>query len=231
MLGKGSRLKPLSRNQIAWRAAQDIKPGSAVNLGIGLPELVANHVPAEHEIVLHSENGILGMGRQALPGEEDPALINAGKKPITMVSGASIFDHAQSFALVRGGHLDICMLGAYQVGANGDLANWLRDDDDPLPAVGGAMDLAAGAKQVFVLMSHTQTNGEPRLLERCSYPLTCAGVVKRLFTDLAVIELGQEGAQVREMIAGLSRDELQGRTGASLAFSPDVAVLATPHGV
>jgi len=224
-------LKPLSRDEIAWRAAQDIQSGWAVNLGIGLPELVANYVPAEHEIILHSENGVLGMGRQALPGEENPALINAGKKPITIVNGASIFDHAQSFALVRGGHLDVCMLGAYQVGANGDLANWSRDDDDPLPAIGGAMDLAAGARQVFVLMSHTQTNGEPRLLERCSYPLTCAGVVRRLYADLAVIELGPQGAQVREMIAGLSQAELQERTAARLIFGPDVTVLAAPISV
>ncbi|MET4579622.1 3-oxoacid CoA-transferase subunit B [Ottowia thiooxydans] len=221
-------MKPLTRDQITWRAAQDVEDGMAVNLGIGLPEGVANHIRTGHEVILHSENGILGMGRLARPDEIVPNLINAGKVPITMARGASIFDQAQSFALVRGGHIDLCLLGAFQVAGNGDLANWSRAHDDRLPAIGGAMDLARGARSVWVLMAHTQSDGTPRILERCSYPLTCAGVVRRIYTDLAVIDLTSKGAIVSDMLPDLSREELQSRTGLPLTFAANVAPLCIP---
>lgn len=214
-------MRPLDRDQIAARVAKDIEEGWHVNLGIGIPEMVANHLPADREIIFHSENGILGMGPGAKPGEEDWSLINAGKKPVTAVKGASFFDHATSFAIVRGRHLDLCVLGAYQVAANGDLANWARDHDDPLPAIGGAMDLAVGAKRIWVMMTHNEKGGAPRILETCSYPLTGAGVVARVFTDLAVMEVGPEGLVVTEIIDGLSRSDLQERTGARLTFAED----------
>ncbi len=213
-------MRPLDRDQIAARVAQDIEEGWHVNLGIGIPELVANHLPPDREIIFHSENGILGMGPGAQPGEEDWSLINAGKKPVTAVPGASFFDHATSFALVRGRHLDLCVLGAYQVAANGDLANWARDHDDPLPAIGGAMDLAVGAKRIWVMMTHNEKSGAPRVLESCSYPLTGASVISRIFTDLAVMEVTPEGLVVTEMAEGVSADALQSRTGATLRFSP-----------
>ena len=221
-------MKPLTRDQITWRAAQDIEDGMAVNLGIGLPEGVANHIRDGHEVVLHSENGILGMGRLARPDEVHPNLINAGKVPITMARGASIFDQAQSFALVRGGHIDLCLLGAFQVAGNGDIANWSRAQADRLPAIGGAMDLARGARSVWVLMAHNQADGTPRILERCSYPLTCAGVVQRVYTDLAVIHLTSEGAIVSDMVPDLSREQLQSRTDLPLKFAPTVARLCVP---
>jgi len=218
-------MTPLDKTGIARRAARDLRDGWAVNLGIGVPELVANHVPDGVEIILHSENGILGMGPQATGDLVDPAMINAGKKPITALPGASIFDHATSFGLVRSGRLDLCLLGAYQVAANGDLANWSRSFDDPLPAIGGAMDLAAGARRVRVLMQHQQ-GGAPRLLERCSYPLTCPGRVERVYTDLAVIDVIDCRFVVREMIPGLGLDELAARTGAPLDPAVDLCALA-----
>jgi 3-oxoadipate CoA-transferase beta subunit len=216
---------PLTRPQIAWRIAQDIADGNYVNLGIGAPEMVANHIPADREIVFHSENGILGMGPVPDEGQEDPDLINAGKKPVTLLSGGAYFNHSDSFAMIRGGHLDLCVLGAFQVSAKGDLANWATLDRSKPPGVGGAMDLALGAKRVAVMTDHCTKSGEPKLLENCTYPLTGAGVVNRVYTDLAVIDVTGDGFLVREILAGLSRDELRAKTGAGLEFSEDCGEL------
>ena len=198
----------LTRDQLAARVARDIPEGAYVNLGIGLPTLVANHLPADREIVLHSENGLLGMGPAPAKGDEDMDLINAGKQPVTMLQGASLVHHADSFAMIRGGHLDICVLGAFQVSALGDLANWRTAATDAIPAVGGAMDLAAGAKQVFVMMEHRTNSGAAKLVERCTYPLTGLRCVTRVYTDLAVIDVTPEGFVAREWVDGLSFDEL-----------------------
>ncbi len=219
----------LTKDQMAWRLAQDIVEGWNVNLGIGMPELVANHVPAGREVIFHSENGILGMGPKPEPGKEDPDLINAGKKPVTMVTGSSFFDHAMSFGIVRGRHLDLCVLGAYQVATNGDLANWARSDNDPLPAIGGAMDLAVGAQRIFVIMQHNEKTGGQRMLEQCTYPLTGAACVKRVYTDLAVIEVTPDGFVVLEIAPGVSRETLQERTGAPLSFADDCREIALPE--
>lgn len=213
-------MTPLTRDQMAARLARDVQDGWFVNLGIGMPELVANHVPAGREVIFHSENGILGMGPSPSEDQVDETMINAGKKPITALPGASFFDHAMSFGIVRGGHLDLCVLGAYQVAPNGDLANWSRDNDDPMPAIGGAMDLAAGARQIWALMTHTEKSGAPKLLQDCTYPLTGAGVVTRIYTDLCAIHVTEAGFEVQDMIPGLSRDVLQDRTGAPLTFAP-----------
>ena len=174
---------------MAARVAHDIPEGAYVNLGIGLPTLVANHLPADREIFLHSENGLLGMGPAPAPGEEDDDLINAGKQPVTLLPGGAYFHHADSFAMMRGGHLDICVLGAFQVSATGDLANWHTGAPDAIPAVGGAMDLAIGAKQVYVMMEHLTKRARARSSQRCSYPLTGIGCVARIYTDLAVIDV------------------------------------------
>jgi 3-oxoadipate CoA-transferase, beta subunit len=218
--------QPLSRTDMARRVGLDIPDGSYGNLGIGLPTMVANHVPAGREVIYHSENGILGVGPAPRPGEEDPELINAGKELVTVVPGAAYFHHTDSFMIMRGGHLDVSVLGAFQVGANGDLANWATDDEHFPPAVGGAMDLAVGARRILVLTTHTTSRGEPKLLERCTYPLTAAGVVDRVYTDLAVLDVTPEGFLVREMAPGLSREELQHRTAAQLSFADDVRELA-----
>ena len=212
-------MTPLSRSEMARRVAADIPDGSYVNLGIGLPTLVANHVPPGREVIYHSENGILGMGPAPAPGEEDPELINAGKDLVTIVPGGAYVHHTDSFMIMRGGHLDVSVLGAFQVAANGDLANWATDDDAYPPAVGGAMDLAVGARRILVLTTHTTTDGRPKLMERCTYPLTAAGVVHRIYTDLAVIDIVDSAMVVREMIDGITRTELQARTGARLTFS------------
>ncbi len=206
----------LTRDQLAARVARDIPDGAYVNLGIGLPTLVANHLPADREIVLQSENGILGMGPIAPKGSEDYDLINAGKQPVTMRPGAAFFHHADSFAMMRGGHLDICVLGAFQVSANGDLANWRTGASDAIPAVGGAMDLAIGAKQVFVMMEHETSSGESKLVNSCAYPLTGIGCVVRVYTDLAVIDVTPSGFIAREWVDGLSFEELARRTAAPL---------------
>jgi 3-oxoacid CoA-transferase B subunit len=208
----------LTARQMAARVAQDIPDGSYVNLGIGLPTLVADVVPPGREIVYHSENGILGMGPAPEPGTGDPELINAGKQLVTLVPGGAYFHHTDAFVMMRGGHIDITVLGAFQVAANGDLANWATDDATLPPAVGGAMDLAVGARQVFVLTTHTTKDGRPKLLPACTYPLTAAAVVDRVYTDLAVIDVTPDGFVVREMVPGLGRDELQARTGAPLRF-------------
>ncbi|WP_039783998.1 CoA transferase subunit B [Herbaspirillum huttiense] len=209
-------MKRFTREEIAARVAQDIPEGAYVNLGIGLPTKVANYLPADKEIFLHSENGVLGMGPAPAPGEEDEDLINAGKQPVTLLTGGSYFDHADSFSMMRGGHLDICVLGAFQVSAKGDLANWHTGAPDAIPAVGGAMDLAIGAKQVFVMMDHQTKTGESKLVEACSYPLTGIGCVNRIYTDLAVIDVTPQGLQVREIVEGLSFAQLQELTGAPL---------------
>ena len=218
-------MEKLTRPQIAWRIAQDIPEGAYVNLGIGAPELVANYLPTDREIVIHSENGILGMGPTPAEGEEDPDLINAGKRPVTLLPGGSYFHHTDSFAMIRGGHIDLCVLGAFQVAQNGDLANWATLDNTRPPGVGGAMDLAVGAKKVIVMTDHCTRDGQPKLLDVCTYPLTGLGVVNRVYTDLAVIDVEDERFVVREILAGLSRDALQDMTGASLVFAADCSDL------
>ncbi|MGY1834669.1 3-oxoacid CoA-transferase subunit B [Blastococcus sp. SYSU DS0510] len=216
---------PLSQTDMAARVAQEIPDGSYVNLGIGMPTLVGDVVSAGKEVVFHSENGILGMGPAPAPGEEDWELINAGKVPVTLVTGGSYFHHTDSFMMMRGGHIHVTVLGAFQVSAQGDLANWATDDAHLPPAVGGAMDLAVGAKRVLVLMMHTTPDGRPKLLPECTYPLTAARVVDRVFTELAVIDVTPRGLLVREMVTGLTREELQRRTAAPLEFADEVAVL------
>jgi 3-oxoacid CoA-transferase B subunit len=215
----------LDVRDVARRVARDIPDGAYVNLGIGLPTLVADCVGSDKEVVYHSENGILGMGPAPAPGEEDPELINAGKQPVTLVPGGAFFHHTDAFLMMRGGHLDVTVLGAFQVSATGDLANWATDDATHPPAVGGAMDLAVGARRVLVLTTHTTREGAPKLVPHCTYPLTAAGVVDRVYTDLAVLDVTAEGFLVREMVAGLSREDLQGATAAPLSFADDVAVL------
>ena len=212
-------MKKLDRHQIAARVARDIPNGAYVNLGIGLPTLVANHVPKDREIVLHSENGILGLGPKPAPGSEDEGLIDAGKNPATALPGAAYFHHADSFGMIRGGHIDICVLGAFQVSAAGDIANWHTGEPDAIPAVGGAMDLAAGVKQVFVTMEHLTKQGESKIVERCTYPLTGLRCVKRIYTDLAVIDVRPDGLHLVEICAeGLSFDELQRLNGVPLKY-------------
>ena len=205
-----------TRDQMAARVAQDIAEGMVVNLGIGLPTLVANHLPPDREVLLHSENGVLGMGPAPPAGQEDYDLINAGKQPVTLQAGGSFFHHADSFAMMRGGHLDICVLGAFQVAGNGDLANWHTGEPDAIPAVGGAMDLAIGARQTWVMMEHLSKSGESKLVAQCSYPLTGLACVKRIYTDLAVIDLSTQPATVLDRVGGLGFAELQRLTGFAL---------------
>ncbi len=209
-------MKRFSKDEIAQKVASDIAPGAYVNLGIGLPTLVANHLDPSKEVLLHSENGILGMGPAPRPGEEDDDLINAGKQPVTLLTGGAYFHHADSFAMMRGGHLDICVLGAFQVSRHGDLANWHTGAPDAIPAVGGAMDLASGAKRVFVMMELQTKTGESKLVERCTYPLTGVGCVSRVYTDLAVIDVDAGALRVREMAEGISLPELERIVGLSL---------------
>src|SRR5579863_4779077 len=208
--------QPLDREALAARLARDIPEGWYVNLGIGAPLQVADYVPAEREVVFHSENGILGMGPAPAPGKINRWLVNASSQYVTLVPGASYMSHSDSFALVRGGHLDLCVLGAFQVAENGDLANWARSDDDTAPAIGGAMDLAAGARRIWAVMEHTTRSGEKRLLRRCTYPLTAAGCVKRVYTDLAVIDVTDRGFVVIDMVPGMTLEALQERTEAPL---------------
>lgn len=215
-LEKAKQASRRARPAIAARVAQDMPDGAYVNLGIGLPTLVANHLPADREIVLQSENGLLGMGPAPAEGEEDPDLINAGKLPVTLLPGASFFHQADSFGMMRGGHLDICVLGAFQVSSSGDLANWSTGAPGAIPAVGGAMDLAAGARSVFIMMEHLTREGESKLVERCSYPLTGVGCVSRVYTDLAVIDVTPDGFRAIEWVDGLSFTDLQSLTAAPL---------------
>ncbi len=209
--------RPWTRQQMAARLAQDIPEGWYVNLGIGLPTLVANSLPPGREVVFHSENGLLGLGPAPAEGEADPWLINAGKQPCTMVPGGSYFHQADSFAIIRGGHLDLCVLGAFQVAANGDIANWALSETHSVPAVGGAMDLAVGARQLWVLMEHTTKDGRSRLVDHCDYPLTAVGAVSRVYTNLAVLEVVPEGGfAVLDMAPGLTLGSLQEQTGSRL---------------
>lgn len=213
-------MQKLNRAQMAARVAQDIPDGAYVNLGIGLPTMVGNHLPADREIILHSENGILAMGPAPAEGEEDEDLINAGKQPVTLLTGGAFFHHADSFGMMRGGHLDFCVLGAFQVSVKGDLANWHTGLPDAIPAVGGAMDLAVGAKQVFVMMEHLTREGASKIVESCSYPLTGIACVNRIYTDLAVLDVTPQGLRVREICGSLSFEELQALTGVSLLAPP-----------
>ena len=209
-------IKKRNRNEMAARVARDIPDGAVVNLGIGLPTLVANHLPSDREILLHSENGVLGMGPAPAEGHEDWDLINAGKQPVTLLAGGSYFHHADSFAMMRGGHLDYCVLGAFQVAVNGDLANWHTGAPDAIPAVGGAMDLAIGAKKTFVMMEHLTKSGESKIVQACTYPLTGVGCVSRVYTDMATIEITPQGLKVIDMVDGLTLDELQRLSGVPL---------------
>src|SRR5215212_5764566 len=209
-------MQRMTRDQMAARIAHDIPDGACVNLGIGLPTLVANHLPKNREILLQSENGVIGMGPAPTAGEEDYDLINAGKEPVTLLPGGVYFHHADSFGMVRGGHLDICVLGAFQVSVTGDLANWHTGAPDAIPAVGGAMDLAIGAKKVYVMMEHVTKSAESKVVSKCTYPLTGVGCVNRIFTDLAVIDVTPSGLRVVEMAEGLDLNELQRLTGVPL---------------
>lgn len=206
----------LTREQMARRVARDIPDGSYVNLGIGIPELIARYVPEDREVVYHTENGLLGMGPSPREGEGDPELINAGKRQVTALPGACYFHQADSFAMIRGGHIDLCVLGALQIAQNGDLANWSTGAPDAIPAVGGAMDLVAGVKTIYVITQHCTKSGEPKLLEACTYPLTGRGVVDRIYTDLAVIDIVPEGFRLKELAPGVDFDHVQERTGAPL---------------
>lgn len=212
-------MKRFTRDEIAQRVARDIPEGCYVNLGIGLPTLVANHLDSDKDIFLHSENGILGMGPAPDPGREDGDLINAGKQPVTLLTGGAYFHQADSFAMMRGGHLDICVLGAFQVSRTGDLANWHTGAPDAIPAVGGAMDLASGAKRVFVMMEHQTKNGQSKIVDQCTYPLTGVGCVSRIYTDLATIDIVAGELIVREMADGWTLNELQTITGVPLRSS------------
>ncbi len=219
----------LSRKQVAWRIAQEIEEGNYVNLGIGSPEMVANYIPEGREIIFHSENGILGMGPAPKAGQEDGTLINAGKKPVTLLPGGSYFSHTDSFAMIRGGHIDICVLGAYQVAENGDLANWATLDTSKPPGVGGAMDLAVGAKRIFVMMDHCTKTGESKLMRACTYPQTGYGIVRTVFTDLAVIDIIDKGFVVREIAKGFTFEDLQEKSDAPLALADNWTTLAAPE--
>lgn len=209
-------MKRWSREQMARRVAQDIPDGAVVNLGIGLPTKVADHLPPGREVMMHSENGVIGMGPAPPPGAEDYDLINAGKQPVTLLPGGSFFHHADSFALMRGGHLDICVLGAFQVSGGGDLANWHTGGADAIPAVGGAMDLAVGARQTWVMMEHTTKAGEAKIVPACTYPVTGLACVSRIYTDLAVMDVVAGGLAVVEIAGGVSFDELQAATAVPL---------------
>jgi len=208
--------KPMSRGQMAERAARDIPEGWCVNLGIGMPTMIADYIPLEREVIVHSENGILGMGPAPKPEEVNPWLINAGKQLVTLRPGGSYAHHADSFAMIRGGHIDLCVLGAFQVAENGDIANWSTSENDSAPAVGGAMDLAAGAKNLWVIMEHTTKSGEAKLVRSCTYPLTAPGAVKRVYTNLAVLDVTPTGFAVVDMVPGMTLAELQKVTDAPL---------------
>lgn len=198
-----------TKDELAARVARDIFDGATVNLGIGMPTLVANHIPGDMEVILHSENGILGMGPAPLAGEEDYDLINAGKQPVTLLKGGAYFHHADSFAMMRGGHLDICVLGAFQVSSTGNLANWSTGEEGAIPAVGGAMDLAIGAKQTWVMMDLLSKTGQSKVVHTCTYPLTGIGCVKRIYADLATLDCTPQGLKLVDKVDGLSHSELE----------------------
>ena len=221
-------MQPLNRLQTAWRAAQDIGDGMLVNLGLGMPVHVADYLRPDVDVFIQSENGVIGAGPLAAPDRIDTDLVDAGSRRITLRPGASIVDSSWSFAMIRGGHIDVTILGAFEVASNGDLANWDMRSTSKGPLVGGAMDLAAGAQQVWVMMEHLTRRGTPRLLERCTLPLTAVRCVTRVYTDLAVVEISPTGMLVREMLGGMSQAELQARTGAPLAFAADCQALLAP---
>jgi 3-oxoadipate CoA-transferase beta subunit len=213
---------------MAWRAAQDIQSGTVVNLGIGLPTLCSDFIPAGREIMFHSENGVLGMGPAPAKGQEDPDLINAGKQLVTLMPGGSYFHHNDAFLMIRGGHIDLAMMGAFEVSEAGDLANWTTNDPHAPPGVGGAMDLAAGAKDVRILVEHTTKEGAPRIKKSCTYPLTAAKCVSRIYTNLAVIDVTKDGLVVREMVEGLDLAGLQKLTEPKLTLANDWKKLSAP---
>ena len=219
---------PLTRQQMAWRAAQDLPEGAYVNLGIGIPTLTSGFVPKTREVIFHSENGVLGMGGPPKPGEEDEELTDAGKNLTTLVTGGCYVHHADAFLMIRGGHLDVSLLGAFEVSGTGDLANWTTEDPEFPPGVGGAMDLAVGAKAIRVLMEHTDKKGRPRIKNRCTYPLTAAGVVKRIYTNLAVIDVTPAGLLVVEMIPGMTLEKLQSLTEPKLQLAPGYKDMMLP---
>ncbi len=221
-------VEALNRNQMAWRVADDIEEGAFVNLGVGMPLSILNYVPEGREIIFHSENGILGMKPLEAGTDPNPDLVNAGKQPVSMLPGGAFFHHSDSFAMIRGGHIDICVLGAYEVGENGDLANWRLPNVKTPPAVGGAMDLAYGARRVFVICEHNGKDGAPKIVKQCTLPLTGAECVTRIFTDIAIIDRTDDGMVVREMVAGLEFDDLQERTGAKLRVANDWQTLTAP---
>ncbi|MCG5236186.1 3-oxoacid CoA-transferase subunit B [Xanthobacter oligotrophicus] len=216
VLAEARACRPRSREAMAQRAATDIPDGWYVNLGIGIPTLIANHVPADREVIFQSENGLLGIGPAPAAEAVDPFLINAGKQHVTLLKGAALLHQADSFAMIRGRHLDLCVLGAFQVAANGDIANWATSATDAAPAVGGAMDLALGARRVWVMMEHTTRDGAPRIVSDCTYPLTALGVVSRIYTNLAVIDITPQGLRLVELVEGLTLSELQKVTAAPL---------------
>lgn len=217
-------MKRLSRDEMARRVAQDIPEGAYVNLGIGVPTLVANHLAADRDIFLHSENGVLGMGPAPAPGDEDGDLINAGKQYVTLLQGGAYFHHADSFGMMRGGHLDFCVLGAFQVSEKGDLANWHTGAPDAIPAVGGAMDLALGAKQTYVMMEHFTKQGESKIVAECAYPVTAVNCVSRIYTDLAVIDVTADGLVVTELFTDMPFEELVKATGVPLSYRPSASI-------
>ena len=219
-------MRPLNRKQIAWRAAQDLQDGMVVNLGIGMPVHCSDYIPAGRELVIQSENGVIGAGPEASAEAADSDLVDAGSRRITIAPGGTVIDSAWSFAMIRGGHIDVTVLGAFEVAANGDLANWDSGIPDKGPLVGGAMDLAASAKSVWIMMEHNTRGGGARLLERCTLPLTAPACVRRVYTDVAVVEVTPAGFVVREVLEGMSHADLQARTGATLMFAPDCGVLA-----
>ncbi len=228
---RAESLSGWDRGEMAQRAALDIPDGSYVNLGIGMPEQVAAYVPAGREVVYHTENGLLGMGPSPSQGEGEPELINAGKRRVTALDGASFFHHADSFAMIRGGHIDLCVLGALQVSKEGDLANWSTGASGAIPAVGGAMDLVAGVKTIYVLTQHCTREGEPKLVESCTYPLTGLAVVDRIYTDLAVIDVTPGGFQLVELAPGIDFKYVEERTGSELlAIRDDVSQRASARG-
>lgn len=222
MLSNSNKVHGWTRAQMAQRVALDIPNGACVNLGIGIPEMVAEYVPSDREVIYHTENGLLGMGPAPEAGTEDADLINAGKKPVTAIPGAAYFHHADSFSMIRGRHIDICILGAMQVSAEGDLANWSTGAPDAIPAVGGAMDLVAGVKTVYIVTDHTTKEDEPKILGACTYPLTGKAVVDRIYTNLAVIDVTDAGLVVRELAPGITLDQVRQRTAAALIVHPEL---------
>jgi 3-oxoadipate CoA-transferase beta subunit len=221
-------MRPLNRNQMAWRAAQDIADGAVVNLGIGIPVLASDHLPAGRDVFFQSENGVIGVGPAAAPGRLVPDLVDAGSRNVTLRPGGTVIDSAWSFAMIRGGHIDVTILGAFEVAANGDLANWDARVPHKGPLVGGAMDLAVGARATWVIMEHNTRDGRPRLLEACTLPLTAVRCVRRVYTDIAVIDVTPQGFVARELLPGLGVEALKARTGAPIAVSDDCRLLAVP---